>query len=327
NKIIDEFECFCNFINKSRHLLDVLIQYVTIKGEQHANDLYRLTPMIIEHLEKIFYSTLNVTEINDGRLYVSEKLTSDRFKDFQDKLNFYLNEIKFPSNIKSRYGLDRFIVDLACIFSENRSIGTLSNEQTGESRRTTFNIRDPRDVRKQEMKTTIVRILSNLTELISRAGQLPLRPHNLIQRMHHIVHKLKNFHICQENQATIQCFLTEEAILVGLVEKFQREINHYTAFHVHLPTDEDIHEITSDELIIDNQEIAKYDYADKLKDFLKKISNHSQSYSFIDLSESIRLIHAYVSNQMWIRTMCLSKSSTNVQLQTYLMLLNDDLAI
>ncbi|CAF3213457.1 unnamed protein product [Rotaria socialis] len=327
NQIIDEFECFCNFINKCRHLLDLLVRYVTIKGEQYANELHRLTPIIIEHLETIFYSTLAGTEINNGRLCVSEKLDADKLKDFQDKLDSYLNEIKFLSNIKSRYGLDHFITDLAYIFDENRSIRTLSNEQIGESRRTTFNIRDPRDIRKQEMQTKIDRIISNLTELTSRAGQLPLRPHNLIQRMHHTLHQLKNFHICQENQATIQCFLTEEAILVGLVEKFQREINHYTAFHVHLPNDEDIHEISADELIIENEEIIKNDYSDALKAFLKKISNHSQSYSFTDLSESIRLIHAYVSNQMWIRTMCLSKSSTNEQLRTYLILLNDDLAI
>ncbi|CAF3985722.1 unnamed protein product [Rotaria magnacalcarata] len=91
--------------------------------------------------------------------------------------------------------------------------------------------------------------------------------------------------------------------------------------------DEDKHEISADELIIENEKIIKNDYSDTLKVFLKKVSNHSQSYSFTDLSESIRLIHAYVSNQMWIRTMCLSKSSTNEQLRTYLMLLNDDLAI
>ncbi|CAF3506451.1 unnamed protein product [Rotaria sp. Silwood1] len=327
NQIIDEFECFFDFVNKSCCLLDLLVRYVSIKGTQHTNELYRFTPTIIEHLEKVFYSTLAVTEIKKGLLYVSETLAADRLNDFQKKLDSYLQEIHFPSNIKSRYGLDDFITRLAPLFAKNRTVRRLSDEQIDQSISSLFHIRDESDIRKQQMQTTIDRIVSTLNELRSRANQLPLRPRNLIKRIHHILHKLKNPQLCQDNKGMIQCFLTEQAILTSLVEKVEREINHYATFHVHLPNDEGIHEITDKELVLADQNMIEGDYSDELKDIIENISNHSKPYDFSALEESIRVIHVHVLDQMWIHTTSLTKSSTHEHVRNSLLLLNDDLAI
>ncbi|CAF3017663.1 unnamed protein product, partial [Rotaria sp. Silwood2] len=226
-EIIDEFEIFFDFIKKSHCLLNLIIQYVTIKDE---NDLYYLTPMIIEHCQHIFHSILTVTEIINGRLYISTKISEDKFENFQKQLEKDLDEIKFPRNLIIRYGLDRFIVCLAPIFNENQSNPILTNDNKDQIRSNGFIIEDSKKIRRQAIQTTIDTSISKLTELLSRAGQLPLRPHNLIRRIHEILHKLKTFDIYHEHEDNINCLIAEETILINLFEKFQQEINHYTSF-------------------------------------------------------------------------------------------------
>ncbi|CAF0973759.1 unnamed protein product [Adineta steineri] len=324
---INEYELFFNFIQKSRSLLNFLLQFSIIQGERSSNEFYRITPKLIEKLEKIFSSILNVTEIENGYLNVSEKYSRENLEEFQRILDQYLDQLNFPRNLKIRLGLTDFISKLSPIYDENRAIPKLSSSFTPEKRSNSFHIHNTKEILRQGRQTSVDESIIKLTELLSNARQLPWRPHNLIGRIHLIINKFKNFDIENDTETELKKLRAEQTSLFETFMKIQCEMKNYTSFEIHLPADTKIHEITEKELTFKDPSTTLYDSVENFQTILEQISIHNQSQSFPDANKLLRLAHTYVSNRIWVSVMSRLSGTMNNQLKNDLILLNDDLAI
>ena len=324
---IQDFQILFDFVKKSTRLLRLIIQHVIYGGNQFSNELYQSTPDAIAHLELVFRTTLKVIDIVDGFVHVDLKQSKEIFEEFQTKLDRDLSNLRFPAQLLSRYRLDNFITRLAPLFDEHRQNRSLTNTQIGGSHLGAFVNIDPREIREKTMQSKINEMIGNFTGLLSRASHLPLRPHHIIQRIHRELHEMKTFDIDQGSEINLQSFISKEQLLTDLLEKFTREVNQYTTFYVSLPNDRPIYELTQNTLSLDSPDITTTNHQSDLKKFREHIHNSSKAHSFKALNEIIRLTHAQVSNQTWLRALCLLTTNDKDLLRTILMLLNDDLAL
>lgn len=103
------------------------------------------------------------------------KQTSTIFEDFQKKLDEYLTNLRL-------------------------SVSLLWNISSNLSNTTSLIHIDPKVSRKKRMQNQIYLIIEKFTNLLSRARQLPLRPHQIIERIHRTLHQLKSINIQNFNR-------------------------------------------------------------------------------------------------------------------------------
>ena len=326
---IKEFETFFEFISRMSLLLKLITQHVLFCGSQASDQFYQRTPEMISHLEAVFRSTLSVTEIVDGQLKITVKHSPATLSDFQKRLDQFLTDLRFPNALLSRYNLVNIITHAASLFDENRAHLSNSAESTDATERPSLSLSsmDPREVRRKTRRSRIETSIITITDLLSRASQLSIRPHHIIQRIHTTLHRLKTFDIGQESESNYNTLLGEEQTLADLLNKFTREINQYTSVNIALPNDQLIHQITDRELQMDHQATDLSNHQKDVEAFSTHFQQSSQAKQSTELNQIIRLTHAQVSDQTWIQAMSLLTSNRQSELKTILMTLNDDLAM
>ena len=323
--LIHDFQLLFDFIEKSICLFKLIIQHIIFSGENLSTELYRYTPQTIAHLEHLFHSTLKSIDIIDGQIQIHVKQTSIIFEDFQKKLDEYLTNLHLPISLLSRYGLINFILRVAPLFTEQQHMNSIKNSSSNVN--SLIHI-DPKQSRKKTMQNEINLIIEKLIDLLSSAKQLPLRPHEIIERIHRTLHQLKTFNIEQESETSYRWILSEEQTLTDLFNRFTIQINQYTTFHAPLPDDRPIHQLNQNELEFTQVSIDQLNSKSNLKNFCEIIRGNSLiNHSFSSFNQLIRLTHVQIQSQTWIRAICLLFSNEKDQLRTILMFLNDDLAM
>ncbi|CAF4763759.1 unnamed protein product, partial [Rotaria sp. Silwood1] len=327
-KSTDDFRILLDFINKIDRLLKLITQYVIYTGEELSQEFYEHTPTIIKHLEEILRSTLKVVDIIDDQLHIGVTQNFSAFQDWQMKLNEYLTRIHFPSTLLSQYELTDLVINLAPLYDEHRR-AILSDNKSMIKRSSSFSSNtEPREVRKEMQQSRIHDAIIKLKNLLSHAARLPVRPHYLIQHIHTVVQKLTTFDLSHETENDYNWLISEEQRLVEQVGKFEREINQYTTFNVHLPRDEPIHRIEIDEISLNSSQTGLVTVDNRLKEITDIIHKSSEAHPLTELNQIVRLTHVQVSDQTWIHVMRLLKSSSDLeQLRNSLMVFRDDLAM
>ena len=320
---LGDYQLLFDFIDKSISLLKLIVQHLIFSEEDLADELYRYTPQTIAFLEHLFHSTLTSIDIIDGRIEINVKQSLFIFEDFQKKLDEYLNNLRLPVSLLSRYGLINYLLRVAPLFAEQRHI-----EHSSSANANPLIHIDPKEFRKKTMQNQINLTIEKLTDLLSRASQLPLRPHPLIERLHRTIHQLKTFDIEQESETSYRWLLSEEQTLTDLFNRFTIEINQYTRFHAPLPDDRSIHQLNEMDLEFTRTSNNRFNSKSNLQNFRDIIRRNSAiNHSFSSLNQLIRLTHVQIRSQTWIRAISLLLSNNKDQLRTILMILNDDLAM
>ncbi|CAF4262361.1 unnamed protein product, partial [Rotaria sp. Silwood2] len=326
---IKNYYLLFDFIKKIDLLLKLITQHFIYLGEQFSKDLYKSTPDMIAHFDHIFQSTLKVIDIENNELNVGFRQSKTAFQNWQEKLNDYLAQMKFPSSFLAAYNLTSVVNDFAPLFDINDQI-LPSSESNHSSRRNSFpSITDSIESRKQTHRNQIEAAIQTLTNQLSRASQMDLRPQNLIEQIHLLLQKLRTFDVNHETEESLHLLINEEKRLIDQLDNFDREIKQYTTFQVNLPNDDEIIKLSQDNLTLKPEENTdKHVETNDLKGLADAINQASQVHPLLDLSHMIRLTHAQVSDQTWLKAMNLLRSMKDIdELRKLLMMFRDDLAM
>ncbi|CAF1360663.1 unnamed protein product [Adineta steineri] len=164
---------------------------------------------------------------------------------------------------------------------------------------------------------------------MKNAGQLPIRPHHIIQRIRTTLLKMEQF-VPDKNTSEydLNTLLQEPKQLQDLLDKFKMELNHVELSHIDLPSDQPIEPIHNEDLKLINSNLNVNDSENDYKNIQDNICNGIKtSQDKITLTQLINITDSQISSRTWTNAISLLQKSDDInELKTTLSVLNDDLA-
>ncbi|CAF2124846.1 unnamed protein product [Rotaria magnacalcarata] len=324
----EHFQILFQFMHDCIRLLKLLTQHVIYGSEYILDTLYTKTPNIINHIENIFRSTVSLIDLNDNEISVSIKQPQEHFYQMQTELNKYFDEMRFTPFIV-KYKLENFVSSIAPLFQKRSSIDETTQNQ---SKPTTNNPSISTEKNRRQLR--INECMKKLNDLLIKADKLPVRPHEILNRIRHILGQLQSIDINKGTEGEIQMILAKEQILTTEINSYIQELKRQPILKCKLPQIQSASSLTHDEIHFDNAQTRIFDYENEFEKEQKQIRESSSSESFYQLEQIGELINQQVSNRIWLESLSILSSkdwiSTDLlsnQLKRIMSSLNNHLSI